>query len=189
MGSIKLIRTAKTGYLVLAALFCIMGIAMLALPDITLDMIGWGEGAIIAAFGIVRIIGHYSRDPYGLAFQHDPVLGVLAVALGSVLIFHRSLAVNVLALVLGVELLADNLFKVQTAMEARRFGLGTWWLMLVLALVAVIAGILLIVFPFEGMRAWVRVMGMALLTQGVMSFCVGLCAIHIPPQRSLDVAA
>ena len=29
MGSIKLIRTAKTGYLVLAALFCIMGIAML----------------------------------------------------------------------------------------------------------------------------------------------------------------
>ena len=35
MGSIKLIRTAKTGYLVLAALFCIMGIAMLVLPDIT----------------------------------------------------------------------------------------------------------------------------------------------------------
>lgn len=189
MGSIKLIRTAKTGYLVLAALFCIMGIAMLVLPDITPDMIGWGAGAIIAAFGIVRIIGHYSRDPYGLAFQHDPVLGVLAVALGSVLIFRRSLAVNVLALVLGVELLADNLFKVQTAMEARRFGLGTWWLMLALAVIAVIAGILLIVCPFEGMRAWVRVMGISLMAQGVMSFCVALCAIHIPPQRTLDVAA
>ena len=189
MGSIKLIRTAKTGYLVLAALFCIMGIAMLVLPGITPDMISWGAGAIIAAFGIVRIIGHYSRDPYGLAFQHDPVLGVLAVALGSVLIFRRSLAVNVFALVLGIELLADNLFKVQTAMEARRFGLGTWWLMLALAVIAVIAGILLIVCPFEGMRAWVRVMGISLMAQGVMSFCVALCAIHIPPQRTLDVAA
>ena len=189
MGSIKLIRTAKTGYLVLAVLFCAMGIAMLSLPDITLDMIGWGAGAIITAFGIIRIIGYYSRDPYGLAFQHDPVLGVLAIALGSVLIFHRSLAVNVLALVLGVEILADNLFKVQTAMEARRFGLGTWWLLLALAVVAVIAGILLIACPFEGMQAWVRVMGMALLSQGVMSFCVALCAIHIPPQRTLDIAA
>jgi uncharacterized membrane protein HdeD (DUF308 family) len=166
-----------------------MGIAMLALPNITVDMIGWGAGAIIAAFGIVRIIGHYSRDPYGLAFQHDPVLGVLAIALGSVLMFRRSVAVNVLGLVLGVELLADNLFKVQTAMEARRFGLGTWWLLLGLAVVAVIAGILLIVCPFEGMRAWVRVMGIALLLQGVMSFCVALCAIHIPPQRTLDIAA
>lgn len=189
MSSIKLIRTAKAGYLVLAALFCAMGIVLLVLPDITLDMIGWGAGAIITAFGIVRIIGHYSRDPYGLAFQHDPVLGVLAIALGLVLIFRRSLAVNVLALVLGVEMLADNLFKVQTAMEARRFGLGTWWLMLALAVVAVIAGILLIVCPFEDMRAWVRVMGISLLTQGVMSFCVGLCAIRIPPQRTLDIAA
>lgn len=189
MGSIKLIRTAKTGYLVLATLFCIMGIAMLALPNISLDAIGWGAGAIIAAFGIVRIIGHYSRDPYGLAFQHDPVLGVLAIALGSVLMFRHSVAVNVLGLVLGVELLADNLFKVQTAVEARRFGLGTWWLLLALAVVAVIAGILLIACLFEGMQAWVRVMGIALLSQGVMSFCVALCAIHIPPQRALDIAA
>jgi len=189
MSSIKLIRTAKTGYLALAVLFCVMGIAMLTLPNITPDMIGWGAGAILAAFGIVRIIGHYSGDPYGLAFQHDPVLGVLAIALGSVLIFRRSLAVNVLALVLGVEMLADNLFKVQTAMEARRFGLDTWWLMLALAVVAVIAGILLIVCPFEGMRQWVRVMGISLLAQGVMSFCVALFVIHIPPQRTLDITA
>lgn len=189
MSSIKLIRTAKTGYLVLAALFCIMGVAILALPGITLDMIGWGAGAIIAAFGIVRIIGYYSRDPYGLAFQHDPVLGVLAIALGSVLMFRRSVAVNALGLVLGVELLADNLFTVQTALEARRFGLGSWWLLLALAVVAVIAGILLIVCPFEGMRVWVRVMGISLLSQGVMSFCVGLCAIHIPPLRTPDIAA
>jgi uncharacterized membrane protein HdeD (DUF308 family) len=189
MGSIKLIRTAKTGYLVLAALFCIMGIAMLVLPNISLDVIGWGSGAIIAAFGIVRIIGHYSRDPYGLAFQHDPVLGILAIALGSVLMLRRSTAVNALGLVLGVELLADNLFKVQTAMEARRFGLGTWWLLLALAVIAVIAGTLLIVCPFEGMQAWVRVMGIALLSQGVMSFCMALCAIRIPPQRALDIAA
>ena len=189
MSSIITVRTAKAGYLVLAALFCIMGIAMLALPDITLDMIGWGVGAIVAAFGIVRVMGHYSRDPYGLAFQHDPVLGGLAIALGSVLMFRRSVAVNVLGMVLGIELLADNLFKVQTAMEARRFGLDTWWLMLALAVVAAFAGILLIACPFEGMRAWVRVMGISLLSQGVMSFCVGLCAIHIPPQRTPDISA
>ena len=57
MDSIKLMRTAKTGYLVLAALFCAMGVTMLTWPDITPDLIGWGTGAILAAFGILRIVG------------------------------------------------------------------------------------------------------------------------------------
>jgi len=188
MCSIKMVRTAKTGYLVLAALFCAMGVAMLTWPKITLSMIGWGSGAILVAFGIVRIIGYCARDPYGLAFQHDPVLGILAIVLGAVLMFRRNLAVNVLGLVLGVAMAADNLFKVQTALEARRFGLPTWWLMLALAIAAVIAGILLVVFPFQGMQLWVGVMGIALIAQGVVSFCVALCAIRIPP-RQLDAVA
>ena len=187
MSSIRMIRTAKTGYLVLAALFCAMGIAMLTLPDITLEMIGWGTGAAFTAFGIMRIIGFFSKDPYGLAFQHDPVLGVLAIALGSVLMLRRRLAVNVLALILGVEIVADNLFQIQTALDARRFGLGTWWLMLGLAIAAAIGGTLLILCPFQGMRVWVSVIGASLLAQGVMSFCVALCAIHIPPRPTPDV--
>jgi len=189
MCSIKLIRAAKTGYLVLAALFSIMGVAMLTWPDITPDMISWGAGAVFAGFGVVRIIGHCSRDPYGLAFEHDPVLGILAIALSVALMLRRNMAVNLLALVLGVEMVADNLFKIQTALEARRFGLATWWLLLALAIAAVVAGILLIVCPFQGMRAWVRVIGAAMLSQGLISFCVALCAIRIPPRRQLDAAA
>lgn len=189
MDSIKLMRTAKTGYLVLAALFCAMGVTMLTWPDITPDLIGWGTGAILAAFGILRIVGHCSRDPYGLAFQHDPVLGILTIALGLVLMLRRNLAVNVLGLVLGVELVADNLFKVQTALEARCFGLATWWLLLALAVVAAVAGALLIAWPFQGVRMWARAMGVALTAQGLLSFCVALCAIRVPPRRRLDAVA
>ena len=189
MYSIKMIRTAKTGYLAVAALFCAMGAAMLTWPDIPAEAVGWGAGAILAAFGVIRIIGHYSRDPYGLAFQHDPVLGVLAIAMGSVLMFRRGLAVNLLGLVLGVEMVADNLFKIQTALEARRFGLNTWWLLLALAIAAVAAGTLLIACPFMGAGLWVRAMGTSLLSQGAVSFCVALCAIRVPPRRPMDAVA
>ena len=189
MSSIKMMRAAKAGYMVLAALFCIMGGTMLFCPGLTLDMISWGVGVIFAAFGIIRIIGFYSRDPYALVFQYDPVMGVVAIALGAVLMLHRNLAVNVLGLVLGVEIIADNLFKIQTALDARRFGLHTWWLMLLLAVIAVIAGALLLLCPFEGIRVWVQVMGFSLVSQGVISFCMALCAIRIPPRRMTDVIA
>ena len=189
MGSIKLIRAAKAGYLAVAALFCAMGVAMLTRRDLSTGFIGWGTGAILAAFGIVRIIGFFSRDPYGLAFQHDPALGMLAIALGSVLMFRRNLPVNVLGLVLGVQLVADNLFKVQTAMEARRFGLGAWWLLLALAAVTIVAGSLLIACPFQDTPALIRAMGLSLLAQDLLSVCVALCAIRVPTRQRLNAVA
>ena len=186
MYSIKLIRAAKAGYLILAALFGIMGVAMLTWPDITPDMIGWGVGAVFVAFGAVRIIGYCSRDPYGLAFEHDPVLAILAIALGIALMLRHNLAANVLGLVLGVGIVGDNLFKIQMALEARRFGLSTWWLMLALAVIAVVAGVLLIFCPFQGTRIWIQAMGASMLSQGALSFCVALCAIRVPSRQWLD---
>ena len=189
MYTVKLIRTAKAGYLVLAALFCAMGVALLTRPDLPVEAIGWGLGAILAAFGIVRIIGYCSRDLYGLAFQHDPAMGVIVIALGLVLMFRHNLAVNVLCLVLGVEMVADNLFQIQTALDARRFGLSTWWLMLALAVATVVVGALLIACPFQGMRVLVQMMGVSLLSQGALSFCVALCAIKTGPRRGAHIVA
>ena len=189
MGSTKLIRAAKTGYLILAALFCAMGIAMLTSPDSSARMLGWGTGTALAAFGIVRIIGFFSKDIYCLAFQHDPALGALAIALGLVLMFRHGLAVNTLCLVLGVEMVTDNLLKIQTAVEARRFGLQTWWLMFALAVATAAVGALLIACPFQQTRTMVQVAGVTLLSQGVLSFCVALSAIKITPRRRLDAVA
>lgn len=189
MYSTKMIRTAKIGYLALAAAFCAMGATMLADPAFPAEAIGWGTGAILAAFGIVRILGFYSRDLYSLAFQHGPVLGALAIALGLVLILRRDLAANTLCLVLGVEILTDNLFIIQTALDARRFGLNTWWLMLALAVTVVIAGTLLIACPFQQTQALVRLAGASLLSQGVLSFCMALCAIKTAPRRRTDAVA
>ena len=189
MSSIKLIRIAKAGYLILAALFCAMGIGMLVRPESAVDILGWGAGAAFAAFGCVRIIGYCSRDLYRLAFQNDPAVGVLAILLGMVLVFRRNLAVNALCLVLGVEMVTDNLLKVQTALDARRFGLSTWWLMLALAILTASAGALLIACPFQEMAAMVRAVGVALVSQGVLSFCVALCAINAMARPRRNVAA
>ena len=186
MYSTRMIRAAKTAYLILSALYCATGVAMLARSDFSVEMIGWMTGAMLAAYGIVKLIGYFSRDLYRLAFQHDVALGILAIALGLALIFRRDLAVNALCLVLGVEMITDGLFKVQTALDARRFGLPTWWLMLSLAVIAVAAGVWLIVCPFESGRALVRLAGASLLAQGALGLCVALCAIKIVPNQQPD---
>ena len=186
MVSTRMIRAAKAGYLILSALFCAMGVAMLSWPGFSTEMIGGAIGAMLMAFGVVRLVGYFSRDLYRLAFQHDVALGMLAIALGLALIFRRDLAASAPCLVLGVEMITDGLFKIQTALDARHFGLKPWWLILSLAAVAVAAGIWLIVCPFEGGQALVRLTGASLLAQGALGLCVALCAIKIIPHQQPD---
>ena len=189
MRSTRMIRAAKTSYMILSAVFCAMGAVMLSRPDFSVETIGWLAGAALAAFGIVRIVGFCSRDLYRLAFQHDLAMGLLAVALGLVLMFRRSLAINTLCIVLGIESATDGLFKLQTSLDARRFGLNTWWVMLGFAVIAVAFGVWLVVCPIEGSRTLVQLTGVALLAQGVLNLCVGLCAIKIISHQQPDAVA
>jgi sortase A len=82
-----MIRAAKIGYIVLSAVNCAFGIWMIVGPGLTVDRFGDILGALMVAFGIIKLIGYYSRDMYRLAFQHDLALGLLliAAALGLVL--------------------------------------------------------------------------------------------------------
>ena len=189
MYSTRMIRFAKTGYLILSALFCAMGIVLLSWPDISVEIISRVAGAMLVCIGIVKLIGYFSKDLYRLAFQHDTALGLLAIALGLVLLFRYNIVVNALCLILGVEMITEGLFKVQTALDARRFGLNTWWLILALAAIVGAAGVCLIVCPFEGARTLARLTGAALLIQGALGLCVALCAIKITANQQPDIAA
>ena len=53
---------------------------------------------------------------------------------------------------MGIAILADGLFKIQIAMDARRFGIGTWWLILCLAVLTGFVGLLVVFRPAESAR-------------------------------------
>ena len=128
MRSTRIIKAAKLGYMALSALFCLVGIAMISRPGFSADVVARLVGVMLIVFGIVRIIGFYSKDLYRLAFQHDLALGILTAALGLLIVLKPGWALNIVCLTLGIEIITDGLFKIQTALDARRFGLHTWWL-------------------------------------------------------------
>ena len=186
MRSTKIIQTAKAGYIGLSAILCGLGIALMANPGMSVALIGDIVGAVLIAFGAVKLMGYFAKDLYRLAFQFDLAFGALLIALGLTLIIRSGSAMNVLCIILGIEIVADGLFKVQTAMDARRFGLGTWWLILAMAVVAGAVGIALIFWPSQSALVLVRLLGLSLALEGVMNLAVGLCAIKIVAHQQPD---
>ena len=149
MRSVKFMRAAKTSYIVLSALYCVFGVLLIAVPDFSMKLLGILVGCMMIGFGAVKLMGYFSRDLYRLAFQFDLAYGILLIVLGLIVLVRPVQLVSFFCLVLGICILADGLFKIQAASDSKRFGLRPWWLILTLAIMACLAGLLLVFRPMD----------------------------------------
>lgn len=185
--SVTPMRAAKTGYVVMSIVFCVVGVLFIALPARSAVMIGRVLGAAMAAFGAVKLVGYFSRDLYRLAFQYDLEFGILLIALGVIVLLRTNGVMDFICIAAGVSILADGLFKIQIAIDARRFGIRDWWLILILAVVTGGVGLLLVFRPWESVQVLTALLGAALLAEGVLNLCVALSTVKIVKNQRPDV--
>ena len=186
MRSTKAIRIAKVSYIILSSLFIALGIGLIALRDLSVSLIGITAGVMLIAFGIVKLIGYFSKDLYRLAFQFDLSLGLMLAVLGIIILRNPNQAIAFLCLMLGIATMADGMFKLQSALEARRFGLKSWPLILVLAVGAGIVGILLALHPMQSARFLTVLLGIGMILEGVLNLSTALCGIKIIRNQRAD---
>lgn len=185
--SIKPMQTAKIGYIIMSVVFCTLGIVLMAFPRISASAIGMLMGILMIAFGTVKLVGFFSKDLYRLAFQYDLAFGILLIVLGTIVLAKPDHAMNFICIVLGISVLADGLFKVQIAVDAKVFGIKLWWMILVPAILTGIMGVLLAFRPTESVPVLMELLGLSLITEGVLSLCTVLTAVKIIRHQLPDV--
>lgn len=181
----KTIRIAKSGYIVSSAAFCAAGIWLLVHPETSASALCRGLGALLLIGGVFKICGYLSRDLYRLAFQFDLACGILAVALGLCMLMCSGGVLRFLNVVIGIVILTDGLLKVQTSLDARRFGLERWWLIAGAAVLTSILGFLIVADPFQGLgiTGAAMMLGVTLLMEGLLNLYVAVYTIHIEKQE------
>ena len=137
MRSVTPMRAAKTGYIIMSVLLCVLGVVLFVWPGVSVTVIGELLGIGMIVFGAVKVAGYLSRDLFRLAFQYDLAFGVLLIALGIVTLTHPGETIGFLCVVYGILVLSDGLLKVQIAVDAKRFGIDRWWAILLAAACAV----------------------------------------------------
>ena len=173
------IKAAKTGYIIISILLCVLGIVLIAVPEFSVTLLCVLGGGIMMLFGLVKIIGYCSKDLYRLAFQFDLAFGILFVVLGFILIIRTDAMVNLICIVMGICVLADALLKIQISIDSRAFGIKKWWLILAMAILTGVAGFLLIFRPSESIQTIMILFGIALITEGVLNLITILTAVKI----------
>ena len=186
MRSVRPMQVAKTGCIVMSVLFCALGALLLFMPELSASLIGILIAAMLIVFGLIKLTGYSSRDLYRLAFQYDLAIGILLVALGLMLLTKPGRAMDFMCLILGIAVASDGFFKVQMSLDAKRFGLSTWWLILILGVIAGIAGLAAAFHPVEGTKVLMMLLGASLLAEGLLTLSVTLCAVKIIRDQRKD---
>ena len=172
----------------MSVLFCIAGIFMMIKPDISAQAIGLFAGLSMIVFGVIKLIGYFSKDLFRLAFQYDLQFGILLVILGVITLFNPGDVMSFVSITGGVCVIINCLFKISISLEAKKFGIREWWITVLFSCAAGIMGILLVGRPAEAMNIMVTITGMAFLLEGLLNISVALSLVKIVKNQRSDLA-
>lgn len=173
------LKRIKNAYSLLSVALALSGTALLLRPVAALNLMFKLWGIISVLFGAVKIMGYFSKDIFQLAFQFDLILGIISCVIGCLSIFKTDLSVEILGTIVGLFVLTDALSKLQTAIDAKRFGLEIWYLLMAAAVTASMVGILLLLFPLKGTGLIIRLLGFNLAVDGGLNLLIVQSTVKI----------
>ena len=185
----KVFKRIKWSYVVLSAMFLLLGIYLVVNPETSLVMICRILGAAMAVFGVMKIVLYFIREVEGVAIRFDFAVGLFCIILGALMLWRAPALTDILSVMIGLLVLVDSVFKLQVAVDSRRMGAHSWWVTLVCTVVCLVLGILLVFNPFDGKQVLTIMMGVSLIVDGVQNLCtVVYAAIFVKDVKAASVA-
>ena len=166
------LRIVKNTYSCLAASLSICGFLLLVWSNTTLELICKIVGIVFLICGMIKILGYFAKDRFQLAFQFDLGLGIVSMLVGLVMLVRTNHLIEVVSIFVGIMILTDAALKIQTALDAKHFGIQRWWIILMISLVVTIVGILLITMAWRTTELVTRLIGINFCLDGFLNLWV-----------------
>ena len=160
------LKNMTVSFVFLSVLYLVLGVVLLIWPTTVMNIICYLFGAILLLYGVFAIWGYCrNEDRKGSAFL-SLFLGIVAAAVGAVMIIYPPLIQGVIPVILGLYIAIDGLLSVKRTLELRRMDFHSWNVNLILSLVSAGLGIFVVFHPLLTEAALFRVVGVVLLYAG-----------------------
>ncbi len=179
------VRAAKITTVVTSALLMCAGIFIVFWNDKNPEVIRFLVGIVCGLMGATRIFGYFSNDLYRLAFQTGFAEGVFGVVIGILILLTPNGLFSVFPYIAGIYVLLDGMLKLQTAIDAREFGMNNWRILILSAVAVITIGIVSLVLPSYGIVTK-RLIGIALFAVGAENMWETMYTVRVRTKRQLS---
>ena len=139
------IKAFRWGYILLFLAMAAVGACFLAFYE-TLPTLALVIGIILIIYGIFSAVIAISDKKRGGRYASRIIISVICIICGTVTAVLRENSVNILSSLIGLFLVIDGSFKINTAAMSRRYKLLSWWLMVIPASLVILGGFLSLKF-------------------------------------------
>ena len=160
------LKNLTVSFVVLAILYVLLGLVLLLWPITVMDVLCYLTGGILLLYGVFAIVGFCRVEERRASSFLALFLGIVAAAVGAVLLLQPALFQSILTIILGIYILIDGLLNLKRALELRRMEHGGWTIYLVLSLITVVLGLVVIFHPMLAGATLVQLIGASLVYSG-----------------------
>lgn len=160
------VKQFSKSYILVSALYVVLGIVLCVWPNTSLKMICYGLGFVMVVLGITYGIIYFTKENPAGFLQMDLVIGIVCLAFGVFILLNPTFLATVLPFAMGIILLLGAVVKIQSALNMRRLKFAKWYAVLICALVIIVLGIVLLCNPFTKESHMVLYIGLCLILDG-----------------------
>ena len=168
----SLLKQLKWNLILLAVIFIALGIVLILWPGATMKTICYLLAAMPLAIGVFSLINYLRKDISGIIYRYDLVVGLCAILGGILVIVKVDKLTDLIPAVLGFLVTMSGIMKMQNSVDMLRLGHGTWHVAFAMAIVNIVAGIVLLMNPFEAAQILIMCLGIALVYSGITDLYV-----------------
>ena len=168
----SLLKQLKWNLILLAVIFIALGIVLILWPGATMKTICYLLAAMLLAIGVASLINYLRKDISGIIYRYDLVVGLCAILGGILVIVKVDKLTDLIPAVLGFLVTMSGIMKMQNSVDMLRLGHGTWHVAFAMAIVNIVAGIVLLMNPFEAAQILIMCLGIALVYSGITDLYV-----------------
>ena len=163
----KLLKKLKTNVMISAVLCILLGIVLVAWPDLSMQIVCTAVGAVLLIGGGVRLAVYFTARDGSVYAQMNLLMGIVLAVVGVWILLQPDKVLAIIPIIVGIVIVLHGVNNLQQAFTLYREKYDKWWVVLILGLLTVGFGVLLICRPFEALDTVVILIGICLIYDGI----------------------
>ncbi len=144
-----------------------VGIMSLFNPAATLVSVAWMIAILALVSGVLTLVYYFSGAKQYTGSGWLLFEGIVDIIMGVILLFNGFFVATMLPYIFGVWIIFSGIVRIIGAFDCKKLGYGSWWLILILGIIAIGLGLCSMFDPIVGIIAITVLVGLSFIMKGI----------------------
>ena len=156
------LKKGENKSLVTTFITLVLGIILAIIPTQSLEIIVRVISILIIVIGGYLLVDYLRSSKDKQNISYSLAIGIIAIVIGLILFLNPSVPAKFVVVVVGILLIIKGIYKLQLSLNIRSLT-DKWKYNFLVSLVIITIGILLIIYPYNSISLFLRIIGIILI--------------------------